>query len=100
MSGGANDRLALTEEERTELDELVAAALNTQSSEPGVMTAEEEMLIRVYQHIGVLDNRIANLSQQYRVIEKAAETLAARAWDEGSTAQFPASNPYRSTAGR
>lgn len=95
MAGGVNDKYALTEAERTELDELVALALNTQAQDPEVMTAEEDMLIRVYQHIGVLDNRIANFGQQYRAIEKQAETLAARAWDEGATAQFPASNPYR-----
>lgn len=67
--GGVNDALALTEWEREQLDQLVTGIMSSTSEQ----TLEEKLLIRAYQHIGVLDNRIANFGAQYRANEKAGE---------------------------
>ena len=67
--GGVNDALALTEWEREKLDQMVTGIMSSRSE----LTFEEELLIRAYQHIGVLDNRIANFGAQHRANEKAGE---------------------------
>lgn len=72
--GGVNDKMALTEEERSDLTSRVSAlvALEAEGS-AGPLIRDEKLLVRAYQHIGVLDNRIENFGSQYRATEKAGE---------------------------
>lgn len=97
MSGGANDKHALIQSDRDLLDRRVAFLAEA----PGHNNLDQQLLLLAYRHIGVLDNQIANIGQQYRLIERQAETLAVRAWDEGFGAGFvatetsPVVNPYR-----
>jgi hypothetical protein len=94
MSGGVNDHLALSEEERQRLRDFVSAAAEFERRRGAGLVTQSRLLVRAAEHIGVLDNRIANLSREYRAIEKSAEQLAARAWAEGAAAEHGALNPY------
>jgi chromosome segregation ATPase len=71
--GGVNDALALTEQERKFLERHIENLFDARESSGRELTGSDQMVLRMYQHIGVLDNRIANFGAQYRANEKAGE---------------------------
>lgn len=88
--GGVNDALALSEREVLQLRRFANNGFSLRASFDEYAPKAQELLKRSIEHIGVLTNRNKNFGQQYRAIEKAAETLAERTWDEGWDAAMTA----------